>query len=566
MTQEQAEQRNADAFNEKLRVLDAAACGVILCRTREPHRAIEAVRNYAFSREGMGFSNWTPLYGWETYDRADPLKDPDTDGEQNPVPALHKIGGIGSGQGMPNGFYTVFFPHFWLKDNVGARVPIIYTLKEYVRLFSETKRRLVLIAPVGYTLPTEIAEDVVVLDFDTPSFAELRASLDFLLDTLANNPNIGDDSKRRVVAKGISNISDEDKRRIVAAGMGMSQQEFETAVSRALVTYRRQLPALPIDGIVDEVMSVKTEVVKRSEVLEVMPTTGMDQVGGLDNLKEWVVKRRACFSTEAKEFGIEAPKGAGLFGPPGTGKSLSAKAIASSLGLPLIKFDVGRVFQSLVGQSEERVRASLKMLDSLAPCVVLLDEIDKAFQTNSGGDSGVSQRVLGAILTHMQESSSPIFWVFSANRVDRLPPELLRRGRLDEIFAVTVPDEDERLEILKIHLNKRKQKADDIPELDAAVAASEGYVPAEIEQAVKDALIEAFTNGGAITGPLIAEQLANMKPLSEAFAEDFNAMQQWAENNARPASARIKRALPLVRDRASRPSSAGGGRAVQIGA
>jgi SpoVK/Ycf46/Vps4 family AAA+-type ATPase len=292
----------------------------------------------------------------------------------------------------------------------------------------------------------------------------------------------------------------------------------------------------------------------------------MDQVGGLDNLKEWVVKRRACFSTEAKEFGIEAPKGAGLFGPPGTGKSLSAKAIASSLGLPLIKFDVGRVFQSLVGQSEERVRASLKMLDSLAPCVVLLDEIDKAFQTNSGGDSGVSQRVLGAILTHMQESSSPIFWVFSANRVDRLPPELLRRGRLDEIFAVTVPDEDERLEILKIHLNKRKQKADDIPELDAAVAASEGYVPAEIEQAVKDALIEAFTNGGAITGPLIAEQLANMKPLSEAFAEDFNAMQQWAENNARPASARIKRALPLVRDRASRPSSAGGGRAVQIGA
>ena len=543
LTDRQASVRNADEFRDQLRILDAAAVGVVLCRTREPFRAIEAIRSYAYSKDKLEFANWTPMYGWEHYSRTDPTSAPKTDSLASPVDALKKIGGMDGTDGFPNGFYSFVFPHFWLKDNVGQRVPMIYAIKEYTRMFSESKRRLVLIAPVGYSLPTEISEDVVVLDFDAPSYAELAAIFEGFLGSLPKRPK----------------LSKADKDRIVAAGMGMSQQEFETAVSRAIVTYRAQLPNVPIDDLVDEVMKVKTEVVKRSEVLEVMPTTSMANVGGLDNLKEWVAKRSICFSQEAKDFGIDAPKGCGLFGPPGTGKSLAAKAIGHTLGLPLIKFDVSRVFQSLVGQSEERVRSALSMLDAMAPCVVLLDEIDKAFQRSSGGDSGVSQRVLGAILTHMQESEAPIFWVFSANRVDNLPPELLRKGRLDEIFAVSIPDVEERMAILTIHLNKRGHNAADIPNLRVAAEASEGYVPAEIEQAVKDGLIDGFTTKVGVTGELIAAQLANIKPLSEAFAEDFNQMQQWAENNARPASNSIirRRAAHDVVAR-SRPASSMG--------
>ena len=543
LTDRQASVRNADEFRDQLRILDAAAVGVVLCRTREPFRAIEAIRSYAYSKDKLEFANWTPMYGWEHYSRTDPTSAPKTDSLASPVDALKKIGVMDGTDGFPNGFYSFVFPHFWLKDNVGQRVPMIYAIKEYTRMFSESKRRLVLIAPVGYSLPTEISEDVVVLDFDAPSYAELAAIFEGFLGSLPKRPK----------------LSKADKDRIVAAGMGMSQQEFETAVSRAIVTYRAQLPNVPIDDLVDEVMKVKTEVVKRSEVLEVMPTTSMANVGGLDNLKEWVAKRSICFSQEAKDFGIDAPKGCGLFGPPGTGKSLAAKAIGHTLGLPLIKFDVSRVFQSLVGQSEERVRSALSMLDAMAPCVVLLDEIDKAFQRSSGGDSGVSQRVLGAILTHMQESEAPIFWVFSANRVDNLPPELLRKGRLDEIFAVSIPDVEERMAILTIHLNKRGHNAADIPNLRVAAEASEGYVPAEIEQAVKDGLIDGFTTKVGVTGELIAAQLANIKPLSEAFAEDFNQMQQWAENNARPASNSIirRRAAHDVVAR-SRPASSMG--------
>ena len=549
MTAIQASIRNADTFRDQLNILDAAAVGVILCRTREPHRVVEAVKAYAFSRQ-RDFFNWSLLYGWETYSRTSPTDPPKTDGNQNPVDALNKIGAVGPnpGEAMPNGFYTFMFPHFWLKDGVGQRVPMIFALKEYTRMFAVNKQRLIMVAPIGFTLPPEVSEDVVVLDFDAPSYAELMSELDGLMSSLPKQPR----------------LTKEDRDRIVAAGMGMSQQEFVTAVSRAVVTHRHLLPAVPVDDLVDEVMKVKTEVVKRSEVLEVMPTTNMSQVGGLDQLKEWVRKRSRCFSQDARDYGIEAPKGCGLFGPPGTGKSLSAKAIGHALGLPLIKFDVSRVFQSLVGQSEERVRAALKMLDAMAPCVVLLDEIDKAFQRSSGGDSGVSQRVLGAILTHMQETEAPIFWVFSANRVDNLPPELLRKGRLDEIFAVTVPDEGERLEILKIHLRKRGHNPDTVANLQIAAQKSDGYVPAEIEQAVKDALIDAFTDQVPVTGDLIAHQLDNIKPLSEAFAEDFNRMQSWAENNARPASKSIiqRKAEKAIIPVRTRP---GMGRSLEMG-
>lgn len=519
MTSAQAAVRNADRFRDQLAILDSAAVGVVLCRTREPHRAVETIRGLAAAKQ-VAFKTWNVLTGWETHNLANPDAEPQADGTKDANLALQMIGGVNGGTPFPDGFYAMFYPHFWLKTSAPT-IPMVQAIKEYCRQFAESKRRLILVTPPGYTLPSELEEDVTILDFDAPSYSELSSIYDTLMRTFGSKA---------------PNLSEDDRAKVIAAGAGMSRHEFETALSRAVVTHRTSLPNVDPDALVREVMKVKVEVVKRSEVLEVMSPDNIENIGGLDHLKDWLRKRSRCFGDSAKQFGIEAPKGIALIGPPGTGKSLCAKATAALLGLPLIRFDVSRVFQSLVGQSEERVRAALKMLDAMAPCVAMLDEVDKAFQTGSGGDSGVSQRVLGLILTHMQESDAPIFWVASANRVNNLPSEFLRRGRLDEVFSVSVPDVTERLEILKIHLRKRGTDPEQIADLQVAADRSEGYVPAEIEAAVKDALIEAFTEGVPITGQLIADQLGNMKPLSVAFADQFAQMQEWAEQNARPAS------------------------------
>jgi SpoVK/Ycf46/Vps4 family AAA+-type ATPase len=344
----------------------------------------------------------------------------------------------------------------------------------------------------------------------------------------------------------------------------MTAHEFENAVSRALITLRNDLPNVSIDAFCDVVLGLKTEVVKRSEVLEVMPTDNIANIGGLENLKLWIRKRARCFSQEARDYGVETPKGIALIGPPGTGKTAASKAIGSVLGLPLVRFDVGRIFNSLVGESESRVRAALKMVEALAPCVLMIDEADKAFagqaRGGGGGDSGVGMRVLGALLTWMQETKSPVFMVVTANRTQNLPSEFLRRGRLDEVFSVTVPHEGERLEVLRIHLRKRGHNPEGVDNLAAAAERSAGYVSAEIEAAVKDALIEAFTNDVPLTGDLIAAQFGNMVPLSEAFKEDFETMQQWAEQNARPASLATGQTQEAPRTRVrARPAIAAAG-------
>jgi SpoVK/Ycf46/Vps4 family AAA+-type ATPase len=548
LTSAQATARNADDFRLQLKILSDAGVGVILCRTREPARAIASIRALAAVHQPKwNFRTWTVLNGWETHDLNNAGKKPETNGTKDPNQALQQVGGLNGDQPFPDhGFYVMYYPHHFLKP--GQPIPpIIQALKEYTDQFAESERRLILIAPLGTTLPTELEEDISILDFDPPSHAELRDSYARIMKSL--------DKKAPIMGEA-------DLDRLLAAGSGMSQMEFETALARATVVHKTKLPAVDPDLIISEVMKAKVEVVKRSEILEVMPTEDIANVGGLEELKEWLRKRSHCFGDDARAFGIEPPKGIALIGPPGTGKSLSAKATAKMLGLPLIKFDVSRVFAGLVGESEARVRAALKMLDAMAPCVAMLDEVDKAFQRNSGGgDSGVSQRVLGSILTHMQESSAPIFWVATANRVDNLPSEFLRRGRLDEVFSVSLPDFDERLEVLKIHLRIRGVDPDDVEELQRAAMASEGYVPAEIEAAVKDTLIDVFTaeqENVFVTGPRIAAQLANMKPLSQAFAQDFRNMQEWAENNARPASRAKAEALASARVVAPPPRSRSG--------
>lgn len=550
MNDAQLSTMNAETFQSQLAILHLSAVGVMMVRSREPYRAIDSIREYAFSKD-LPLNLWQVTTGWKKHKPNGSISE--GDGVKDPNMSMQKIGGLDGTKdengdpGMGDGFYVHMYPHHFLQPGK-AIPPLVQTIKEYCKLFSKRpKTRLVLVVPPGFSLPAELEEDVTILDFEVPSYAELAIALDRQIADLPKGKQ--------------PQLTGDDKARLISAGSGMQLSEFDTAFARAVVTHRKDLPNPDIEKLVAEVMKVKTEVVKRSEVLEVMPVANMENVGGLENLKSWLQSRRACFGQEAEAYGIEKPKGIALIGPPGTGKSLVAKATAHMLGKPLIKFDVSRVFAGLVGESEARVRAALKMVDAMAPCVVMLDEVDKAFQRSSGGDSGVSQRVLGAVLTHMQESEAGVFWVATANRVDNLPSEFLRRGRLDEVFSVSVPDEEEREEIIRIHLRKRGFDPANVKDLTLAAEKSEGYVPAELEAAVKDAIIDSFANGkAAITGLSIVAQLENMKPLSEAFAEDFAHMQTWADNNARPASKGREQALkkrarrrPPVDANAARP-------------
>ncbi len=540
MTTAQRSAANAVSFRKKLGILHRASVAVVLCRSREPYRAIDAMRDFAHAETDFQFKHWTVLGGWHTPNKAKPEEQPDSDGNGDILGAMRAI------NDFANGMYVVMYPQPW----IGKVPPLTQIIKDYARMLPETKRRVVLLCPPEFTLPVELQDDVVVLDFDLPSFSELREVYERTMGALTP-------LKR-------PKYTDENIDRIISNGAGMTAHEFETALSRALITHRERLPKLDIETISDEVLAVKVEAVKRTEVLEVVPVTNMDDVGGLGNFKNWVRKRRKVFGQAARDYGIDPLKGVLLAGPPGTGKSLLTKAVAHELGLPLIKFDVSRVFGSLVGQSESRVRESLRMVEAMAPCVVQFDEIDKGLggSHEGGGDSGVSKRVLGVILTWLQENQAPVFAVFSANRVDQLPTELIRRGRLDEIFSVSIPTEKERRQVLEVHLRKRKQDPSKV-DLTEAVEASSGYVPAELEAAVKDALIEAFDRETPITGAMIAEQLRMMTPLSVAFASQFATMKDWAEQNARPANGDeddivVKGgATPRARTRSLSPSGAG---------
>lgn len=549
MDQKRRTVRNSTEFLDAFWVLSRAAVGVTMVRTREPFRVMEVLRDSAFAQDGMDFKTWNVLYGWTSFNRRDPSAEPQVDNMVEPLSALKAVGGIGGGDGFPNGVFCFMYPHLL---NMDKHPGIIHCLKEYAKLFTEGKRRLVLLMPLGYELPRELSDDVVILDFDPPSYSELREIYDQVIADLPVDP------------AEKPQFTEDEVDRLLSAGAGMVAHEFETAMSRAMVTNRGRLGEVSADDLCSVILRVKTEMVKKSEVLELMHAEDMGNVGGLDNLKEWLEMRKACFSQEARNFGVDVPRGIALIGPPGTGKSLVAKGTAHGLGLPLIRFDVSRVFNSLVGSSEARVRAALSMVDAMAPLVLFIDEADKCFRADAGaGDSGVGQRILGAILTWLQESTSPVFVVVTANRVDNLPAEFLRRGRLDEVFSVQMPSEAERRDVLGIHLRKRNHDPAQIENLGAAVDASAGFVGSEIEAAVNDALIVAFSTEQSVTGELIAEQFGNMKPLSVAFAEQFQRMAEWAENNARPANAGETPSARPVRTR-TRAGAGRSSRAVDV--
>ncbi len=400
---------------------------------------------------------------------------------------------------------------------------IVRRLRDLRDQLKATTKTCILLSPV-LKIPAELEKEVAVVDFDLPNLEQLAFIRDGVLMTVKDDPSVE------------SKLDERQKEKIAEAALGLTAIEAENVFAKSIVQHRR----FDIDVILQE----KEQIIRKSGILEFLhPEENMDGIGGLEVLKTWLRKRTKAFTKEARAFGLPQPKGILLIGVPGCGKSLTAKSIGNLWQLPLLRLDVGRVFGSLVGSSEENIRRAIRTAESVAPCILWLDELEKGLsgvQSSGATDGGTTSRVFGTFITWLQEKTSPVFVIATANQVKLLPPEILRKGRFDEIFFVDLPSADERREIFKIHIRKRATPTHPRPiedfDLPALVEASEGYSGAEIEQAVISALYDAFDAGMDLTTEGLLNSLEETVPLSQTMQEEITSMREWAKTRARFAS------------------------------
>jgi SpoVK/Ycf46/Vps4 family AAA+-type ATPase len=397
---------------------------------------------------------------------------------------------------------------------------VIRWLRDAIARFKETEKTIVLMSPVQQ-IPIELEKEVVVLDFPMPNMGELNQVLSRQLDS----------NRQR-------KISTQTREKLLKAALGLTKDEAEKVYRKAQVTAGRLTEAE-----VEIVLSEKKQLIRRNGILEyIEDDETIESVGGLEELKRWLKQRSNAFSERAREYGLPQPKGMLILGVPGCGKSMIAKTTAHLWGLPLLRLDIGRVYDgSMVGRSEANLRSALKTAESISPVILFIDELDKAFAGGAGSadsDGGTSSRIFGSFLTWMQEKTSPVFVMATANRVERLPGEFLRKGRFDEIFFVDLPNNEERQDIFNIHLSKRRKDISRF-DLDQLAKVSEGFSGAEIEQAVIAAMYEAFAQDREFTQLDIIAAIKSTLPLSKTMTEQVTALRDWARQRARPAASSL---------------------------
>ncbi|HEU0039574.1 MAG TPA: AAA family ATPase, partial [Verrucomicrobiae bacterium] len=394
-------------------------------------------------------------------------------------------------------------------------------LKEIALHLKNSFKTILLISPV-MEIPTELEKEITVLNHPLPSREDLSALLDRII------AEVGQFKQVRI------DLDDAGRERLLQAALGLTLGEAENVFAKIIVKEER----LSGDDV-NEVFAEKQQIIRKSGLLEYYATNeSFANVGGLAVLKEWLNKRAVAFTSEAREFGLPPPKGILMLGVQGCGKSLSAKAVSNLWQLPLLRFDMGRMFGSFIGSSEENVRRAIAVAESVAPAILWVDEIDKAFagsQSSGATDGGTTARVFGTFVTWLSEKTAPVFVVATANDISQLPPELLRKGRLDEIFFVDLPRRDERLEIFRIHLKKRGRDAAQF-DLAALADASSNFSGAEIEEAINSALYDAFDAHGQLTTQHVLTALAETVPLARTMDEQISHLRSWAEGRARNAS------------------------------
>ncbi len=454
---------------------------------------------------------WDLVRGWED----------NGSGKGSVMAALDRIGKTAVEE------YTIFVLrdlHPVLKyPYTDKNAPVVRELRNLTRELKRSKKTIILTSH-ALELPEELKEEVTVIDFPLPNVQEI----DSLISHVVEKP-------QQLQVSGLA------REQLVKACQGLSRARIGRVLAKALAA-KQQINESDIDGVLEE----KQQAIRQTGILEFFNSReSLKSVGGLQNLKQWVKMRQDAFTDEARRYGIPNPKGVLLVGIQGTGKSLSAKTIACEWRLPLLRLDTGRLFGGIVGESESRVRQMIQLAEAIAPCVLWIDEIDKAFGniiSGGDGDSGTSRRVFGSLITWMQEKTSPVFIVATANNVRILPAELLRKGRFDEIFFLNLPSESERQDIFKVHLQRLRPTR--LREFDLGVLAkcAENFSGAEIEQVVIDGLYRAF--GTFVNGQRrdlmtedILRSIEDTVPLAAIARSQIEDLKRWAaEAGARTAS------------------------------
>ena len=393
-------------------------------------------------------------------------------------------------------------------------------LRDAIASFKGSDKVIILMSPVQ-TLPIELEKEVVVLDYPLPNLSELNQVL----------------SARLAKSRG-NRLSTETREKLLKAALGLTKDEAEKVYRKAQVKAGKLT-----ESEVEIVLSEKKQLIRRNGILEyIEEDETINSVGGLEELKGWLKQRSNAFTERAREYGLPQPKGMLILGVPGCGKSLIAKTTSRLWGLPLLRLDMGRVYDgSTVGRSEANLRSALKTAESISPVILFIDELDKAFAGGGGSgdsDGGTSGRIFGSFLTWMQEKKSPVFVMATANRVERLPGEFLRKGRFDEIFFVDLPNSAERRDIFRIHLGKRRSEIDRF-DIEQLTKVSDGFSGAEIEQAIIAAMYDAFAQDREFTQLDIIAAIKATLPLSRTMTEQVTALRDWAGQRARPASASV---------------------------
>ncbi len=413
--------------------------------------------------------------------------------------------------------------HFILRNaSSDKNAPVVRELKNLSRELKRTRKMLVLLSHT-LEVPSDLAEEITVVDIPLPSSEEISHLIQLY------------------VAPEKLKLTPLAREQLIKACQGLSRERIRRVLARALAA-KQEVNEADIDLVLEE----KKQAIRQTGILEFFTAhETLKSVGGLDNLKAWVRVRQEAFTEEARRYGLPNPKGVLLVGIQGTGKSLSAKTIANEWRLPLLRLDAGRLFAGIVGESESRVRQMIQLSEAMAPCVLWIDEIDKAFgniASGTDGDSGTSRRVFGSLITWMQEKTSPVFIVATANNVPLLPPELLRKGRFDEIFFLNLPTEAERKEIFRVHLQRLRPSRLREFDLGALAAQSENFSGAEIEQTIVDAMYNAFGGSGSdgrrdFTQADILQAIAETVPLASIARDQIENLKCWAaQAGARTAS------------------------------
>ena len=405
--------------------------------------------------------------------------------------------------------------HRWLDDPLTVRA-----LRELGHALKSTFTTVVIVAPT-LKIPEELEKELSVIDVPLPSKEDLLTLLNEIIGVVVRN-------KRAVVE-----LNNQQAEALVIAAQGLTLSEAENAFAKAIARDNR----LDNDDV-KLLLEEKSQVIRKSGLLEYYSTDSrLEEIGGLAHLKKWLARRGNAFTQAARAFGLPEPKGVLLLGVQGCGKSLTARAIATSWRMPLVRLDMGRIYSGYIGSSEENLRRAIRVVESLSPVVLWVDEIEKALAGSSGGgaDSGVSARVFGTLLTWLQEKTKPVFVVATANRIEHLPPELLRKGRFDEIFFVDLPSDRERSDIFAIQLGKRGRAAANFPLPELAKATAE-FSGAEIEQVVVSGLYDAFADGVELEPRHLLAAIHETRPLAVTMSEDVARLREWANQRTRPAS------------------------------